>query len=220
MHPPFMRPEPWIDILFSIIIVISCLIIYFRTKELYDLTLHKGIKYFRFAFLFFAFGFIIKLLFPLLRIFEYQPFLFRGYVGFLMMFTGTMALLCLLYSVAWKRIKSDRNDFYYLIAISLAFSIMTSLARLRFYAMIFQVMVLLSIIIISYANFRKEDRKSLHASLYLLYGMISVAWLANMAANFMSRISIATSIALNIISGALFIIALYKVVNKTRAKRK
>lgn len=220
MHPTFMRPDPWIEILFSIIIVISCLIIYFRTKELYELTLHKGIKYFRFAFLFFAFGFIIKLLFPIIRVFEYQPFMFRGYIEFLMMFTGTMALLCLLYSVIWKRVKSEKSHLYFLIILSLGFSIMTSLARIRFYVMVFQVLVLLSIIVISYANFRKEDKKSLHASLYVLYSMISVAWLANTAANFMSRISIATSIALNIISGTLFAIALYKVVKKTRAQRK
>ncbi|MFH0798196.1 MAG: hypothetical protein V1906_02170 [Candidatus Woesearchaeota archaeon] len=220
MHPTFMRPDPWIEILFSIIIVASCLIIFFRTKELYELTLHKGIKYFRFAFLFFAFGFIMKLLFPVIKVFDYEPFAFRGYFGFIMMFTGTMALLCLLYSVIWKRIKSEKNDFYFLITLSLAFSIMTSLARIRFYVMLFQILVLLSIIIISYSNFRKEDRKSLHASLYVLYGMISVAWLANTAANFMSRISITTSITLNIISGALFIIALYKVIKKTRATRK
>ena len=47
-------PDLWVELTFATIIVVASLIIYLRTKELYELSEHKGIKYFRNTFLFFA----------------------------------------------------------------------------------------------------------------------------------------------------------------------
>ena len=44
------------EIVYSFVIIVCSLMIYFGTKELYKLTSHKGIKYFRQSFLFFAFA--------------------------------------------------------------------------------------------------------------------------------------------------------------------
>src|SRR3989339_748726 len=43
-----------LEILYSFVIIVCSLMIYFGTKELYELSSHKGIKYFRLSFLFFA----------------------------------------------------------------------------------------------------------------------------------------------------------------------
>ena len=47
-------PYLWIEPIYSVIIILFSLFIYLRTKEIYELTYYKGIKYFRNAFLFFG----------------------------------------------------------------------------------------------------------------------------------------------------------------------
>ena len=42
------------ELIYSFVIIICSLMVYFGTKELYELSSYKGIKYFRQAFLFFA----------------------------------------------------------------------------------------------------------------------------------------------------------------------
>lgn len=51
-------PSPLLDlrlgteVIYSFVIIVCSLMIYFGTKELYELSSYKGIKYFRQAFLF------------------------------------------------------------------------------------------------------------------------------------------------------------------------
>src|SRR3989338_8535448 len=48
------------ELIYSFVIIAISLMIYFGTKELYNLTNHKGIKYFRLAFLCFAVAFFFR----------------------------------------------------------------------------------------------------------------------------------------------------------------
>ena len=53
--PPFfgdigLSPGMTTEILYSFVIIFCSLMIYFGTKELYELSGHKGIKYFRYSF--------------------------------------------------------------------------------------------------------------------------------------------------------------------------
>jgi len=62
-----MRPGP--DSIFMYIelgvALIFCLLLYFKTREVYSLTKHTGIKYFRDAFLFFGFAYLLRFLFSI-----------------------------------------------------------------------------------------------------------------------------------------------------------
>src|SRR3989339_145081 len=49
-----------LEILYSFVIIVCSLMIYFGTKELYELSSHKGIKYFRLSFLFFAIAYFFR----------------------------------------------------------------------------------------------------------------------------------------------------------------
>jgi len=62
MPPPLflINPNFLIELVYSVILTISCLIIYFKTSEIYKLTSHKGIKYFRMTFLFFAASYFLR----------------------------------------------------------------------------------------------------------------------------------------------------------------
>ena len=48
------------EIIYSFVIIVCSLMIYFATKELYELSKHKGIKYFRLSFLFFAIAYFFR----------------------------------------------------------------------------------------------------------------------------------------------------------------
>jgi len=48
------------EVIYSFVIIACSLMIYFGTKELYELSNHKGIKYFRQAFLFFALAYFFR----------------------------------------------------------------------------------------------------------------------------------------------------------------
>lgn len=218
MPPPFFRINPWIDISFFLLLIVICLIIYFRTKEIYELTSHKGIKYFRLAFLFFALGYLLRLLGPLGKILFDKPFKFWPYTGILMTFLGTMAALCLLFSVLWKRFKKQKNKFYYLVGISLIIALLVHFWHLRFYIFWIQGIIFAATLIFGYLNFKKS--KSKHRFLYISYGLLFFAWLANLASIFMTRVSMTFAIILHLISALLFVILLYKVIKKTWVKKK
>ena len=71
---PFMRPLMSLgfgsELIYSFVIILCSLMVYFGTKELYELSSYKGIKYFREAFLFFAIAYafrsVIKFIFSVL----------------------------------------------------------------------------------------------------------------------------------------------------------
>ena len=48
------------ELIYTLIIIIMCGIIYFKTKEIFDLTKHKGIGFFRNTFLFFALSYLMR----------------------------------------------------------------------------------------------------------------------------------------------------------------
>ena len=100
--PPMLITE----LIYSFVIIIASLMVYFSTKELYDLSKHKGIKYFRLAFLYFAiayfFRYFIKFFvyaFGIGRTPEFSP-QFIGFLSlFVFLYASSMAIFYLLYSV-------------------------------------------------------------------------------------------------------------------------
>jgi uncharacterized membrane protein len=54
--PPYHLIEPTrlvAELVYTIIVVFLCLTIYYKTREIYDLTKYEGVKYFRITFLFY-----------------------------------------------------------------------------------------------------------------------------------------------------------------------
>ena len=57
-----------VEIIYTLLIVVLCFLVYFRTKNIFDLTKHRGIQYFRNAFLFFGLAYSARLLIHLIMI--------------------------------------------------------------------------------------------------------------------------------------------------------
>lgn len=93
-------------------IIVSCFLVYTRTRELSKLSLQKGIKYYSTAFLFFILCFSLMYVDRLLNYF-FQEFyrsalLISAAFGFFILYTGAIGGFYLAYSLMWRRFETDR----------------------------------------------------------------------------------------------------------------
>ena len=219
--PPDFLATIGIELIYSIVVIASSLIIYFSTREIYNLTSHKGIKYFRTAFLFFAlsffFRFIIKLVivaFNLPRILNIHPFFFDVGILFLFMYASTMAMFYLLYSVMWKKLENNYGGIYilHLLALIIAFiSISTPDAILL---LTIEAIVLLLISIESYMSYRKSAKKKSHSKLYTIYLLLFVFWVLNIIDILVPNFFVLVQLIIFAASATLFLVIMYMVLRK------
>jgi hypothetical protein len=181
-----MRPGPdplfmYIELGFALIALIFCLLIYFRTKEAYSLTKHKGIKYFRDAFLFFGFAYLLRFLFSVVFLsrvvfdmnIERQVLmpLFIMILGYV----STMSILYLIFSAIWKNISGRTTIILgHVLAILVSITAFTTRSPLAV-IVIHSILTILAIIII----FQKKENKK-QTKTRVLYMLVLLAWVVNL----------------------------------------
>lgn len=199
------------EIIYSIIIIFLFLFIYYKTRELYNITKHKGIYYFRTAFLFFALAYFFRLLQHLIRLFlRYTEFHISGrtilIVSLLIIsYLGTLAIGYLIYSNLWKKIK--HRDF--LISINFFALLIILIFSIRFSFLIFSILQIFFIIFILIINYNKKIK--------ILYSLISLFWLFNIIILYSRNLlSMEIKIILQIISIIILIIFNYRILKWTK----
>lgn len=166
-----------IEFIFVALVMILCLLIYFKTKEFYQLTKRKTIFFFRNTFIFFSLAFLLRFIFIGTRLLDLTIFHFRGPNPIMLMvisYLSTMALISLLYSLIWKKIT---HKYIYLITniIVLIISIIVFIFRsieLLFFA---QLLIFISVLIILFKKSRKKK-----SSLHLIYALLLLSWILNL----------------------------------------
>lgn len=214
MHPPFDPIRFVIELGYTLVVVFLCFLIYFKTKEMYDLTKHKGIYYFRNTFLFFGLAYIFRFIFDLIRISSqwldlYIPRDVMGPLSILFSaYLSTMALLYLIYSTIWKRFSG--RDFFIasnLIAVLIAFAAAYSPPIF----MITQVVLLVVAIVLS-CVLRKNFPK-----IFILYSLLFIFWVISIILVVPGRaLGFELRLLLEIISIALFAFIYHKVAKWTK----
>lgn len=215
------------EIIYSLVIIVCSLMIYFGTKELYELSSHKGIKYFRQAFLFFAIAYffrsIIKFIlsyFSLGRIFDFSPKIFGLIIGsltlFIFIYFSSMAILYLLYSVMWKKWNQSPKRVY--IFHLLAFIISLAITLSRNYLVYLGVNILLFFIVlfivsVSHKN-TKVKTKGNKQNLYGIYLLLSFFWILNIISILIPEFFQTSQLFIYIASLVIFLMMLYKVIKK------
>ncbi len=113
--PPFHLIDPTkliAELGYTLIVVFLCFMIYFKTIEIYDLTKHEGINYFRITFLFFGLAYIFRFL-DILFMLVTVTFDTHSLIGIFRIFPvslvlngyfSTLAILSLTYSIIWKKL--------------------------------------------------------------------------------------------------------------------
>lgn len=189
--PPFHIIDPTrliVELTYTLIVVFFCFTIYYRTREIFDLTRHEGVKYFRITFLFFGFAYISRFISVLLKLIVVTfdiyfpihiigifPLVFIGYFS-------TMAILSLTYSILWKKLHVNhtflKHTFLLFNVIAVLISGIAFFSRSPSILVLAQavLLILTSIIIASYifSNSRKISR------LYMLYILFFLFWIVNL----------------------------------------
>ena len=183
--PPYHLIEPtrlFVELSYTLIVVFLCFRIFYKTKEIYDLTKYEGVKYFRITFLFFGLAFLFRFLsvFVMLMgmtfdldismyLFRIFPLAFNGYFS-------TMAILSLTYSMIWKE-----QQMKHILIVSNAIAIIISgiafFSRSPLLIIGAQAILLVFAIIIAVYIY---SRSKIISHIFILYVLFILFWIVNL----------------------------------------
>lgn len=219
-----LNPGFGTELIYSFVIIVCSLMIYFGTKELYDLSSYKGIKYFRQAFLFFAiayfFRYSIKFIlsyFDLRAILDFYPRVFGRTVGsftlFLFIYFSSMAIFYLLYSIMYKRWNENKIYLFHIIALVIAG--LSILLRTRLIYFLLNICLFISVIVIVYISYKDSKKKFNEHHLYTIYLLLSFFWILNIIDILIPEFFQVFQLLIYLASLFVFLLILYKVIKKT-----
>jgi hypothetical protein len=178
MPPHFFSPMIFVsEIVFTILAVILCFLIYFRTKESYELTKYKGIRYFRDAFLFFGLSYLMRFLTSMMFFYTSIAFPFHreNFMPVSMLalsYFSTIGIFYLIFSSVWKRFSNTRM---LVIGHTLAIimSIVSFATRSPVLLLYMQCALLAIAIILGFVEHKISKGR-------MLYVLTAVLWLINL----------------------------------------
>ena len=207
------------EIIYSFVIICCSLMIYYGTKELYELSQHKGIKYFRLAFLFFAFAYFFRsfikfivFYFNVVGIFDIHPRILNPIVTqfalLIFMYFSSIAIFYLLYSVMWKRFGEGNIFIFHIIAVII--SMYSIFSNNPFSYLILNFVLFLFILCIVFISYISKDKSKKH-NLYFIYVMLLFFWLLNIIDILIPRFLQNYQLLIYITSSGIFLLMTYKV---------
>jgi hypothetical protein len=214
-----ITPNLGIEIIYSFIIIVCSLMIYFGTKELYELSSHKGIKYFRQTFLFFALAYFLRsfikfisVYFNTAEIFNICPCMLNvslGYISlFLFIYLASVAIFSLIFSICHKKISKINFAHFHLIAILIG--ILAVYLNNHTAYLIINIILLLTILgaIIACGEKVKKNK------LFPAYLLLIIFWILNIIDLLVPSIIQPFQLAIYLVSISTFLLILYKVLTK------
>ena len=201
------------ELIYSLVIFVLCLVIYIRTKEIYDLTKHKGIQFFRHSFLFFGLAYASRLILYFTMISNGTgPGVMRQLKSIIpvsnlvVAYFSTMAILYLTYSIIHKKIDVEHFITFSNI-IALIVAVVAFVSRSPLIISLIQLLLFLVIFVILIKNHQKKKSSTL-----TLYLFIALFWFLNLFALVPTkRLNFAPNLLFQIISIGLFVMIYYKV---------
>ncbi len=215
----FIAQNKWMfRLLYSIAIVLICLVIVIKTNRLFKLSQHQGIRYFRNAFFFYGIAFVLRYLLVKSSYFNLMRIIFEFFI--------VMAGFFLLYSLIWKKLEGDEKNasslfnirifVFYILALIIA--VLDYLWVDYTFMLSSQILLFFIASIISYINYKKSEKKSFLGSYFAAMVLSFIAWSLNFIFSILlsERLRwLANVYALNVI---VFLILLYGVIKTTKKK--
>ncbi len=224
MHPDMiMDMGMLLELFYSSIIIMSSLMIYLATKEIHDLSGHRGIGYFRNAFLFFAIAFFFRFMTRYLitelniaRFLNIHPVFLAIATSFVFLYASTMAMFYLIYSLMWERIDKDHKwvSLLHVLALLIAGISILSIENVMI-LLVVQAIVFLFIAMESYRSYAKSRRKRKIFNTYVIYYLLFVFWILNIIDILIPNFLQFTQVVVYIASAVTMLMILYKVLRKT-----
>jgi len=204
------------ELLFTIVAVFFCFEIYRKTHDSYELSRHKGIRYFRDAFLFFGLSYLVRFLFnPIMAsVLDFDFVLPRGLMILLFLlplgYFSTAAIFYLIFSSVWKRFDNKK-----MLMVGHGIAVLLPLASLltgsRTILLYLQTALLLLAAVLSHFAPKGGGIKKLSQT-RILYILISALWLINLWIVDRVRPSFfGVDLFFQVVSIIVFIVIYYKV---------
>jgi hypothetical protein len=214
------------EIIYSFVIIVCSLMIYFGTKEIYELSSYKGIKYFRQAFLFFAIAYFFRsfIKFILLYFNASQILDIRHYasgfifsqltVGFFMYFSA-MAIFYLLYSVMYKKWNGDSKKIYFFHALAFVIALINMIfgSSLVYFGINF--LLLIFVILTFFISRKQSKRKNSKHNLHVIYTLLFSFWILNIIDILIPSFFRTFQLLIYLASLGIFFVMVYKVLKRT-----
>lgn len=205
-----------LEILYASVIIAICIIIFYKTKEFYDLSGHNGIKFFRHTFLFFALAFFFRLIPMFFRIGDIDPWSYRFVFITGVYFFGyasSMAVISLARSVTWKKFKKgalSKALIYHLTALILPLVILFTDDRWVFFLLQAALIIGVFFIIMKFHPHKKKSK------MYVTYLLLLLFWMLNLAILTIPKFMKTAIYTLYVLSLVMFVFILYKTIKMTQ----
>jgi len=183
MPPHFFDPISIIpEIIYTLVISLICLMIFLKTKDAYNLTKHKGIMYFRDAFLLLGLAYIMRLIFGIVN---FSTSLFQIWIPrniifpsilLILSYLSTTGIIYLIYSSIWKKVQ---NHNVLLIGHLIAIIVAVISFYTRSHELLIGLQIILLIILVL-GNMFSNKKKKIFSQAKILHILIAVFWLMNL----------------------------------------
>ncbi len=216
--PHFLDPMGFsTDLVFTLLAVLFCFLIYAKTRETYRLTQHKGIGYFRDAFLFFGLSYVLRFMFGITMLsgiaFDlvppramFMPFMLS--MPLLLGYFSTIGIFYLIFSTIWK--KFDNRDMLFVgHSAAIALSIVAFITDSTLILLCLQCALLGAAVTLKFVMHKKGEKMSQTKLLYLL---VALLWFINLLMMDTRRpFPLGIEIFFQLISLAVFVVIYFKI---------
>ena len=215
-------------LVYTLIILLVCVIIVLKTDKLFRLSLHQGIRYFRNAFFFFGLAFLFRYLLSgavfIASLEEYQMLLNK----FIFEFFIIMAGFFLLYSLIWKKFNKEEKQNSSLLnygvslfyALALVIAMLDVIWQTYVYLLVSQMLIFLIAFIIASSKLKKSKGQAAFLKVYLFVIFLNIVmWILNfVVASFLDWNKIGV-IGFHLLNILVFLLFLYAVLKATSLRR-
>lgn len=213
MPPGLMMQTLGINLTYAFVIFIICLIAYFEMKEISNLSLYKGINFFRNTFLFFGIGYLIKFILALKLFGLNFGFVAEAFALALILYSTLLAGTYLVLSIGHKKLSHKLEQNVWLIYLINAFIVLVVLLTNNFLIyLIIQLIILIFGIIFLYSNGKK-------ATMLIIYQLLLLFWIIDMLDIFVPNFFGSIQTFLYLASLGIFILILYKIIKSTHKEK-
>jgi hypothetical protein len=190
---------------YSVLLVILSFFIYFKTRDIFELSKNKSLEYFRRAFLFLGISNLLNLLTSFVPINflsgDYSKILFD-----LDLFFSLLTIIYLTYSMFFHRFeKLSKNKYSPFILALLIIFVKGYFPRSRFLLLLFGLSLGLYFVFlfcVALFNYFNSSKKKKFKSIYLIYIVLFLSM-------FLSNLLEAFAIALPVLSSIIYLIAVF-----------
>lgn len=157
-----------IETIYTLLVIIPSLIIYYKTNKLYEFSKYRGIKYFSNAFLFLSIGFFIRYFIMINNVlagYQHQTIQAHSLLLIVMAFFLILPGMFLLYALIWKNFEKKKYSkkpinipVFFIYATSLILAITDYLMNSLILMYLSQILLFSVASIIAYKKYKKTKQ--------------------------------------------------------------